>query len=104
MSRISIIVGFVLVLGCGQAYAQNNTNSGENSATSPVCYNDKIINTNGQSIRMNSGQVFQAFPGSNPTLSGWLPLDKVKICRLGGSGYEITDLAKNNQVKALRRT
>jgi hypothetical protein len=103
MSRISAILGFVFVIGCGQALAQNNPNSGQNSAKSPVCYNDQLINTNGQTLRMSSGQIFQGFPGSNPTLSFWLPLDKVKICRLRGSGYEITNLSRHNQIKALRR-
>jgi len=102
MSRFFMLFGFVLVMGCGQAYAQTNTSSGQDSASSSACFNDKIINTNGQSIRMNSGQRFQGYPGSNATLSFWLPLDKVKICRLGGNAYEIINLDKKNQVKALR--
>jgi hypothetical protein len=103
MLRNSLIIGFVLVIGCGHAFAQNNTSAGENSATSPVCHNDQVLNTNGQSIRMASGQIFQAYPGSNSTLSFWTPLDKVKVCRLGGSAYEITNLNRKNEVKALRK-
>jgi hypothetical protein len=97
MSRILAIVGLVSALACGHAFAQANANS-------PVCYNDKMLNTNGLFIRTGSGLVFQAYPGSGAKLSSWLPLDKISVCRIGGSAVEITNLSrKNQQVKALRK-
>jgi hypothetical protein len=97
MSRIFIMIAFILAIGCVQALAQTD-------ATSTACYNDKLSNTNGSSIRTGSGLIFQAYPGSNATLSFWAPLDQIKICRLGGTAVQITNLSKNDQqVKALRK-
>ncbi len=97
MSRIFVIAGFVSALACGQALAQKNANS-------PVCYNDKMLNTNGLFIRTGSGAIFRSYPGSSGRLGSWLPLDKISICRIGGNAVEITNLSrKNQQVKALRQ-
>jgi hypothetical protein len=98
MGRMFLLAGLVLAFGCGEALAQSNP-------PSPVCYNGKIVNTNGSKIRMDSGQVFQAYPGSNSKLSFWTPLDKVSICHIGGAAVEITNESKAGQsVKALRQT
>ncbi len=97
MSRIFVIAGFVSALACGQTLAQNNANS-------PVCYNDKMLNTNGLFIRTGSGAIFRSYPGSSGRLGSWLPLDKISVCRIGGNAVEITNLSrKNQQVKALRQ-
>lgn len=96
MSRIHFIAGLILAVSCGQALAQSD-------ATVPACYNDKISNASGLMIRMGSGQIFQAYPGSSGKLASWLPLDKVKICYIGGSAVQITDLSNNQQIKALRK-
>jgi hypothetical protein len=98
MGRMFLLAGLVLAFGCGEALAQSNPSS-------PVCYSGKVVNTNGSSIRMESGQVFRAYPGSNAKLSFWTPLDKVSICHTGGAGVEITNKSKGNQtVKALLQT
>jgi hypothetical protein len=101
MLRISFTAGFIAGLTtaaviCGPALAQSNPNL-------PPCYNDKVSNSGSQTIRMVSGQVFQAYPGSAGRLAGWLPLDKVEVCYLGGSAVQITDLNNNKQIKALRK-
>ena len=49
----------------------------------------------GIAVNPASGQVFQAYPGNGPALSGWLPLDKVSVCKIGGTGVQITNLSKN---------
>lgn len=97
MSRIFVIVGLVAALACGHAFAQNN-------ASSPVCYNDKVRTTNGSVITTASGQIFKPYTGSSARLSFWQPLDKISICRIGGSAVEITNLSRKiQQVKALRQ-
>ncbi len=97
MTRILVIVGLFSALACGHAFAQDNANP-------PVCYNDKMLNTNGLFIRTGSGLIYKAYPGSSGTLGSWLPLDKISICRIGGGAVEITNLSrKNQQVKALRQ-
>ena len=96
MPRISIFAGLIFALSCGQALAQSN-------ATVPACYNDKISNSSGLMIRMQSGQIFQAYPGSAGKMASWLPLDKVQICYIGGSAVQITDLSSKKQIKALRQ-
>jgi hypothetical protein len=88
-----------LALGIGGAQAQT---MGQSTGMSSPCRPDKVLNTNGAYIKLASGQVFQAYPGSGPALSAWLPLDKVTVCKIGGTGVQITDLDKNGMsVKAL---
>jgi len=97
MSRIFVIAGLGFALACGHAFAQTNANS-------PVCYTDKVRTTNGSIITTGSGQIFKPYTGSSAKLSFWLPLDKISICRIGGSAVEITNLSRKNlQVKALRQ-
>ena len=97
MLRISPTAGLIIAATIfGPALAQTNANL-------PACYDDKVLNANGLMVRMGSGQIFQGYPGSAGRLASWLPLDKVKICPLGGSAYQITDLSNNKQIKALRQ-
>jgi hypothetical protein len=97
MLRMSFTAGLLIAATiCGPAMAQSNANL-------PPCSNDQVLNTNGLMIRMGSGLIYQAYPGSSGRLSSWLPLDKLKICPLGGSAYKITDLNNNKQVNALRK-
>jgi hypothetical protein len=96
MLRISFTAGLLLATICGPALAQS-------SANGSACYNDQVSNSGALIIRMGSGQIFKAYPGSAGKLATWLPLDKVKICPLGGASYEITNLSNNRQVKALRQ-
>ncbi len=86
-----------LFLGIAGAQAQSQT------AASQPCWRDKISNANGIQISLQSGLAYQAYPGSQPVLSRWFPLDSVEVCRLGGSSVRITDLSKRRQsLKALR--
>lgn len=97
MLRVSLTAGLLAAATLwGPALAQTNPNL-------PACHEDKLLNSNGLMMRMGSGQVFQAYPGSGGKIAFWLPLDKVKLCPLGGSAYQITDLNNNKQIKALRQ-
>jgi hypothetical protein len=69
----------------------------------PPCSDMTISNPSGSVIRMRNGQTFSVFPGTGGRTGSWLPGDKVKVCPLGGSSYQITNLDRQNQtVKALR--
>jgi hypothetical protein len=68
------------------------------------CRDDKLINTNGVQMRLASGWVMQAYPGTTATISVWEPLDNLTVCPLGGAAYSITDKSQDNKtVKALRQ-
>lgn len=81
-----IMAGFLLMLlGCGQAGAA-------------VCRDDSIQEVNSAYLWVTSGWLFALFPGSDLRIGGtWLPLDHLKICRLGGASYEITDLDRDGE-------
>jgi hypothetical protein len=97
MLRIPFTTGLVIATTVfGPALAQSNSNL-------PACYSDRVSNAGGLMVRMGSGQLFQGYPGSGGKLASWLPLDKVKICPLGGSAYQITDLNNNKQINALKQ-
>lgn len=89
--RVLLFISLPILISV-QAFAQS------------TCRDDKILNTNGRMIRLSSGWVLQGYPGSNATMSSWLPLDKVVVCPLGGSAYSITDSSqRNSTIKALRQ-
>jgi hypothetical protein len=69
----------------------------------PPCADMTINNSAGSVISMRNGQTFSVFPGTSGRTQSWLPGDKVNVCPLGGSSYQITNLRKNQTVKALRR-
>ncbi len=93
MSRM--LIAAWLLLGITAAQAQ----SGEDTPCRP----DKIINASGLLIALNSGLDYQAYPGAEGTISGWLPLDKVTVCGIGGISVKITNSTeKNESVKAVR--
>lgn len=75
-------------------------------AASQPCRMDRILNASGRLITLGSGLAYQAYPGSAPTMSDWLPQDRVRVCRIGGTSVKITDLSKkhrkNETVRALR--
>ncbi len=92
---------FAICVALGVATAQAQT-MGQTTGMSAPCRSDKVLNTNGVYIKLASGQIFQAYPGNGPALSAWLPLDKVTVCRIGGTGVRITNLSKqNSSVQAL---
>jgi len=69
----------------------------------PPCTDTAISNTGAGVISMRTGQNFKVYPGTGGKVWAWLPGDKVTVCPLGGSAYEITNLDRKNQaVKALR--
>ncbi len=93
MSRIIIAAWLLLGAACAQA---------QPAVTAP-CQDDKISNAAGLVIQLASGQDFQAYPGAQGVISGWLPLDRVSVCGIGGIAVKITNLSKKYQsVKALR--
>jgi hypothetical protein len=69
----------------------------------PPCVDMTINNSGGSIVSMRNGQTFSVFPGSGGRIQSWLPGDQVNVCPLGGSSYQITNLRKNQTVKALRR-
>jgi len=97
MSRVFVAFAFALSIACCTP---------AHSQTSPAvshCHADKISNTRGLGIRLGSGLIYRAFPGTGGRMSAWLPLDRVTVCRIGGGAVQITNLSKRGQtVKALR--
>jgi hypothetical protein len=75
-------------------------------AVAQQCTMGKVQNTTGATIRLNSGQNYMVMPGNNRSaVAFWAPLDKVQVCRAGGSSFEITNLSKTPPVtiKVLRQ-
>jgi hypothetical protein len=102
MTRICFAICLALGIASAQAQTMGQTAMSQSTGMSSPCRADKVLNTNGVYIKLASGQVFQAYPGNGPALSGWLPLDKVSVCKIGGTGVQITNLSKNGaSVKAL---
>jgi hypothetical protein len=100
MTRICFAICLALGIASAQAQTMGQTTMGQTTMSqstgmSSPCRADKVLNTNGVYIKLASGQVFQAYPGNGPALSGWLPLDKVSVCKIGGTGVQITNLSKN---------
>jgi hypothetical protein len=90
-SRRLLFAALLLSVAAGPAFAL------------PPCYSDKVIDTNGLTITLGSGQSFHNYPGTGRLTSVWLPLDKVTVCYLGGAAVAITNISRNNEtVKALR--
>jgi hypothetical protein len=72
--------------------------AGHAQSSSPACTDSAISNSNGNVIRMRSGQTFQMFPGMGGRTASWLAGDEVSLCRVAGKTFEITNLDRNNQV------
>jgi hypothetical protein len=67
------------------------------------CHSDTVQTSPGVVLFLSSGQTYQVFPSDNRISMTWMPMDKLIVCPLGGSGVEITDAtAKGEKVKALR--
>jgi len=68
----------------------------------PVCHNDAVSTAPGAYLFTQQGQAFQIFPGQGGLTATWLPLDNLRVCRLSGNAYELTDTSrKGEQVGAL---
>jgi len=72
-------------------------------AQSANCRADALSTATGPVLTATSGLKYELFPGNDLRVSGaWLPLDRLRICRLGGNAYEITDLdRKGEQIEGL---
>jgi hypothetical protein len=82
-----IITLLIVTIFCGcAAHAQ------------PVCRADRLEISPGGYLITSSGQKYQLFPGNELNVSGsWLPLDHLRICRLGGNADEITNLDRRGE-------
>src|ERR1700733_13074044 len=69
----------------------------------PPCKDSTISNASGGFISMRTGKTYKAYPGTGGRTAAWLPGDKVTVCPLGGSAYQITNLRNNQVVKTLRK-
>ncbi len=67
------------------------------------CHNDTVQESPGVVLSLSSGQTYQVFPTDNRISMAWLPLDKLIVCQIGGSGVQITNISKRGEkVRALR--
>jgi hypothetical protein len=88
----------LLVLLCGQA----GCTPGRTAAQTP-CHADMVQTSSGPLLALSSGQTYQIFPTDIRRTAFWLPLDKLTVCPIGGSGVAITNLtAKTQPVRALQ--
>ena len=70
------------------------------------CFMTKLSSSSGAFITLTTGLSYQVVPGAGRTMvMQWLPLDKVQVCRAGGSMYEITNLSRSkpSTVRAMRQ-
>jgi len=75
-------------------------------AAAQQCTMSKVQNSNGAMLLLVSGQSYTINPGRDrSTVAFWAPLDKVQVCRAGGSSYQITNLSRTpaTTITALRR-
>jgi len=75
-------------------------------AQSARCFNTTIqdVDSAGTSLSIDAGWFFQVFPGQDPAVKFWEPLDKLTVCRIGGAAYTITDLGRRGaHVEAVRQ-
>jgi hypothetical protein len=93
------LAGFgVLLLLCGQSACT----LGQTAARTP-CHADMVQTSSGPLLALSSGQTYQIFPTDIRSTAFWLPLDKLTVCPIGGSGVEITNLtAKTKPIRALQ--
>jgi hypothetical protein len=69
-----------------------------NAATAATCRDDAVQEATSPYLIAKSGWTFKLFPGNDLRISGtWLPMDRLTICRLGGSAYEITNLDRHGE-------
>jgi hypothetical protein len=68
-------------------------------AVAQQCAMSKLQNSSGATLSLITGQGYMVNPGYDRAAVGlWAPLDKVQICRAGGSSYKLTNLSKTPPV------
>jgi hypothetical protein len=83
-------------------WGQSACTLGRTAAESP-CHADMVQTSSGPMLALSSGQTYQIFPTDIRSTAFWLPLDKLTVCPIGGSGVEITNLtAKTKPIRALQ--
>lgn len=61
---------------------------------SQPCYISKLDDSSGMYVRLNSGLIYETYPGRDRVAaSTWLPLDHIQVCLLGGVEYRLTNLS-----------
>jgi len=92
-----ITASLILLLGFETACSMGRT-----AAVTP-CHGDTVQTSPGLILPLSSGQTFQVYPTDNHISMMWLPMDKLTLCPIGGTGYEITNLSqKDEKVRAVR--
>jgi hypothetical protein len=73
------------------------------TAASTPCHSDRVQTSPGVILPLSSGQLYQVYPTDNRVSMMWLPQDKLRVCPIGGSAAEITNLSdKNQKIRAVR--
>jgi hypothetical protein len=75
-------------------------------AQTSSCFNTRMLNSSGATIRLQTGQSYVVGLGADRTkASVWLPLANVTVCRGDGSAWEITntDLARPQTIMAISK-
>lgn len=64
------------------------------SAQSSSCFDTRLLNATGATIRLSTGRLYTVAPGKGRMeVTLWQPLDKLRVCPGGGSAARITDLS-----------
>jgi hypothetical protein len=96
MNRLAKCLLLVLLI------CQTACTLGQTAAQTP-CHADMVQTSSGPLLGLSSGQTYQIFPTDIRSTAFWLPLDKLTVCPIGGSGVRITNLtAKTQPIRALR--
>jgi len=72
------------------------------AASALPCHQDSVSTAPGTYLFTQKGQEFEIFPGQQGRTATWLPTDRLTVCRLGGSAFELTDTGRHGEhVEAL---
>jgi hypothetical protein len=71
----------------------------------PVCHPDAVSTAPGAYLFTQKGQAFRVFPGQERIAEAWMPLDSLRVCRISGNAFELTNTNhKGEHVEALYET
>ena len=72
------------------------------AAGAQTCHQDAISTAPGTYLFTQKGQTFEIFPGQQGRTATWLPTDRLTVCRIGGSAFELTNTGRGGEhVEAL---
>lgn len=74
-------------------------------ASATRCFSARMRNSSGMFMTLDNGQRFQVLPGSGrSTVTTWLPMDRLQVCRSAGSMFDITNnsRARPSTIRAMR--